>query len=253
MTSEALALQAQAALARGDLLDELRLRLRLIRSLVAEAARADAQALLPRAEREAREHPALALELALARASLDASGSLGELRSLLAQARPGSIEDRLEAWSILAEAYTRQGDWQAADLAWASASQLSDTAELALSRASALIRAGRAQDALPLLERATLGPELVELAARVLRSGLLLELGLAERVEADTERVATLARARHNHHLLSCAVLDQAEAWSRQGEPGRGEALIRSTLAELRAQGEPGLLLIARLIELQPS
>ncbi len=248
MTSEALALQAQAALARGDLLDELRLRLRLIRSLVAEAARADAQALLPRAEREAREHPALALELALARAGLDASGSLGELRSLLAQARPGSIEDRLEAWSILAEAYTRQGDWQAADLAWASASQLSDTAELALSRASALIRAGRAQDALPLLERATLGPELVELAARVLRSGLLLELGLAERVEADT-----LARARHNHHLLSCAVLDQAEAWSRQGEPGRGEALIRSTLAELRAQGEPGLLLIARLIELQPS
>ncbi|MCP4808175.1 MAG: hypothetical protein GY913_31035 [Proteobacteria bacterium] len=246
MTPEFLALEAQAALSVGDRIGDIRARLRLVAALAREGDRAGAARILDRAERESEGEPDLALDRATARAALDRSGALQELADVLTE-----VQDA-EAWRTLAEARSVQGSWEKADEAYVralAASEGDETARLAICRAENLVRHGR--DAREALRPALDGPELIQLAAHQLLAGLELRHGEASRALKHAAAAGDIARARRNWFALSCATLDAEAAWTMQGQPEAGFAILHGTLAYVRKQGDPGVLLLARLVEIQ--
>ena len=247
MTPGFLALEAQAAAATGDHVGDVSARLRLVVALVREGDRDGARRILVRAEAESDGVVELALERALARAALDRSGALQELERVLAD-RPDP-----DAWWLLAEARSVQGSWEKADAAYALAMQHATpatAARIALCAAENRIRHGR--DARPLLRRATgATSELVRLAAHQLLAGLELRHGDASASLEHAAAAGDIARARRNWFALSCATLDAEAAWAAQGQPEAGVAILHGTLAYVRQQGDPGVLLLARLVELR--
>lgn len=248
MTPGDLALRAQAAMAAGDHVGDIRARLALVRALASEGDRPAAERILVRAEREAEALPELARDRALARATLGRTGALQDLQRLAADARDA------ELWRILAEARSVGGQWERADDAYAQAMACStgeERARLALCRGENLVRHGR--EARHALREALDGSELLRLAANQLLAGLCLRAGDSAAALHHAAAAGDIARNRRNWFALSCATLDAEAAWAMQGQPQAGIAILHGTLAYVRRQGDPGVLLLARLVELRES
>jgi len=245
---EVLAWRSREAARRGDRLADVGARLELIVALCARGARRDAQALIARAEEDAFAQPGLALARAKARACLDRSGSLQELEAAL-RTTPDA-----EGSSILAEGLSRLGAWERAEAAFQVAldgAEERDHGGIALRRAENLVLYGRSREAIAALGPALEGSELVRLSALLLLSGLLLDAGEAERVTELASEAGLIAERRRNWFALSCAAMDAAAAWRLKGDDQRGVQILHATLTNIRNHGDPGVLLMARLVELQ--
>lgn len=247
-TPEVLAFAAQTAVRTGDRQLDVRARLLLIVALVDRGARRDAEALVDRAVDDALEWPELGLERAMARAAVRRSGALQELAVAL-RGRPDA-----RGFGLLGEGLSRLGAWEKADTAYLEALRSGSTAqapELSLRRAANLIIHGRSQEALDAIRPALQGTQLVHLSALLLLGGLLVETGRGEEALEVAMAAGEIAEGRRNWYALSVAAMDAAAAWTLQGDHARGISILHATLTTIRQQGDPGVLLMARLVEIQ--
>lgn len=245
---EVLAWVSQRATSAGDAETDVHARLLLILALCARGAWRDAEALISRAEEDAFGIASLKLERAMARAALGRSGALQELEVALR----GRNEVRGAA--LLAEGLSRLGAWERADAAWAMALESAPEHErpaLALRRAENLVNHGRNVEAVAAAQPALGGTQLVQLAACLLLGGLYLELGEPDAAMEVAMVAGQIAESRRNWYALSAAAMDAAMAWRMKGHDQRGVQILHATLTNIRQQGDPGVLLMARLVELQ--
>ncbi len=226
-----------------------RARARTVRALAELGRRSDAEALLPRLERDGE-----GFELELARAALGLPGSHQALaKALGAPLRTGWAHDHIEGWRMVAEGYGGEARWEQADGAWAEAMRLTrlhggSTAELSLMRAATLIRCGR--PAQRHLEDAQGSPMTqVQLAAALLLTGHHLAERRPKKALASCERAWTLAIARRSWHAFACAAIDKAAALLQLDRSKEALHALEQALTLCRLRGEPGALLQARLME----
>jgi tetratricopeptide (TPR) repeat protein len=246
-TPEVLAFASQQAASIGDRETDIRARLLLVVALCERGAHRDASALIGRAAADAAAMPTLRLERAMARAAMRHSGALQELETAL------RLKPDERGWALLAEGLSRLGAWERAEAAYLEAMSTagSELPSLALRRAENLAVHGRADDALSALQPALKGTQLVRLAALLVTAGLLVDLGRADEALEVAMEAGHIAEDRRNWYALSCAAMDAAAAWRLKGDDARGVSILHSTLTNIRQQGDPGVLLMARLVEIQ--
>jgi hypothetical protein len=231
---------------------ELEGRLRRIRAAVREGREREAQDLGVRALADAAAAEGMVVLAGLAARDLGAAGAGDELAAAL-RAGEGSVEDRLDGWVAVAEDADARRLWGPADAAWAAACEEGGgRQDLVFGRAGALLRAGRSQDALPLLVLATEGEDsALSLGAWLLLSGLYLaayQLGPALRA---AEQASELARSRLSWLAYSAAEIDRSEVLlRRQDKSGALDGLV-AALQVVRERGDPGALLVARVHEVR--
>jgi len=231
---------------------ELEGRLRRIRAAVSAGQLRTARALGARALQEAREVPGLAALAGLVARDLGAAGAGDELAAAL-RSGAGSPEDRLAGWVAVAEDADARRLWGQADDAWAAACREGgDRQDLVLGRAGALLRAGRSEDALPLLETAAEGEDsALGLAAWLLLSGLYLAAYRLGPALAAAEQASALARSRQSWLAYSAAEIDRSEVLLRRQDREGALAALVAALQVVRERGDPGALLVARVHEVR--
>jgi hypothetical protein len=256
-----LATATRAAGEAGDLVLEDRLALLSVRVLARDRHRARARDLLADVQGRAQRTPALAGDVALARAAAGFGDARAELEAALAALpSPARDHDRLDARLDLAERLLRGAGAAAARAHLADALAIGrrhDAAEAVSVAAGTLaalaLEAGHPTEAAPLLDEAlaaaeALDDDLGRVAHGTVRAALCLAAGDPAHAARVAGVVASAARRRNNWIAVADAILTQSCA---DPLPAAVERLVRGG-RELQSVSEAAAnLLAARLGELR--
>ncbi len=231
---------------------ELEKRLRRIRAAVARRRPREAWGLADRALADAAQFPELAVLASLAARDLARAGSGPQLTESLA-AGLGNPEDRIDGWIAVAEDADQRRQWGEAEQAWICAVQESNhRPDLVLALAGSLLRAGRNEDALVHLIRATESPDTAtSLAAWLLLSGQYLAEKQMDPALAAAQEALVLAEGRHNWLAFAAAAIDISEVQLVRQDPKVALQGLMAALKKCRRRGDPGTLLVARFLEIR--